>query len=213
MARVLRRIRCGLLRARLATKLGGLSAVLLVTSVLIVAVAHVRAPDSAVVAAVAIAALGLSLLLHGALVRLALRPLREIEAVADRVRQGDFAARVPPSLLADPDIARLGATLNGVLEVLAADRAQTRRFAADAVREGEETRAGVGRALHESAAQTLAALIFQLAAASSGCADPSLHAELDGMRAVAREALQEVLALSARLHSPPRVVLDLVGLG
>ena len=39
MARVLRRIRCGLLRARLATKLGGLSAVLLVTSVLIVAVA------------------------------------------------------------------------------------------------------------------------------------------------------------------------------
>ena len=57
-----------------------------------------------------------------ALVRLALRPLKSIERVAKWVSQGRLGERVPTSIVADHELARLSRTINEMLDSLAADR-------------------------------------------------------------------------------------------
>ena len=63
-------------------------------------------------------ALATSLVVNLALVYVALRPLNDLEAAAARVSAGDLDARVTPSILADRDMARVGTTLNGLLDRL-----------------------------------------------------------------------------------------------
>jgi HAMP domain-containing protein len=55
-------------------------------------------------------------------VRLALRPLKSIERVAKWVSQGRLGERVPTSIVADHELARLSRTINAMLDGLAADR-------------------------------------------------------------------------------------------
>ncbi|HEX9484118.1 MAG TPA: HAMP domain-containing protein, partial [Gemmatimonadaceae bacterium] len=78
-------------------------------------------------------ALALSLIVNLALVYVALRPLDDLEDTARRLATGDDGARVPPSILADRDIARVGETLNDLLDRLAEDRARERRLAAQVI--------------------------------------------------------------------------------
>src|SRR6187551_2264870 len=89
-----------------------------------------RAAPPQLAAEILIASLVVTLLLNGLLVYWALVPLRRIEETAERVSHGDLAARVRPSLLADRDIARIGRTLNAVLDHLMADRVRLRHLAA-----------------------------------------------------------------------------------
>src|SRR5512133_3848330 len=91
------------------------------------------------------------------LVWLALRPLHELEAVADRVWRGDLDARVVPSLIADRSTARLGGTVNRLLDGLAHDRARMRELVAETIKAADGERSRIARELHDSTAQTLAA--------------------------------------------------------
>ena len=59
-----------------------------------------------------VVALFVTLVLNAAMVYWALLPLSALEATAAQVSGGDFAARVPPSFLADRNIARIGRTPN-----------------------------------------------------------------------------------------------------
>jgi signal transduction histidine kinase len=158
------------------------------------------------VAAVA-GAIAVSLLLSFLVVRVALRPLDALEATADHVWRGDFAARVPASLLADRDMARLGNTLNLLLDAIERDRAQMRRLAAQIIAAQDEERARVARELHDSVAQTMAALVLQLSAAQRTSADPALAGQLAMIRELAGDALEEVRLLSHTVY--PRVLEDL----
>jgi HAMP domain-containing protein len=67
------------------------------------------------------------------LVRLALSPLKSIERVATWVSHGRFGERVPVSIVADRELARLSRTINAMLDTLAADR---KRFENLGVKEG-----------------------------------------------------------------------------
>lgn len=153
------------------------------------------------------AALGLSLLVSFALVRIALRPLLALELAADRVWRGDFSARVQNSLLADRDMTRVGSTFNLLLDSIERDRVRMRRLASQVIAAQDEERARVARELHDSVAQTLAALVLQLSAAQRNCADPALADQLELVRSIAGEALEEVRLLSHTVH--PRVLEDL----
>ncbi|AHG92574.1 histidine kinase dimerization and phosphoacceptor region (plasmid) [Gemmatirosa kalamazoonensis] len=152
-------------------------------------------------------ALGLALLLNGMLVVLALRPVREIEAVAARVWRGDFGARVVPSPVADAELARLGCTLNLLLDGLASDRDRLRAAAAQTMRAQDAERSRIARELHDSVAQSIAALAYQLTAAARDATDPATTARLAELRAFAGTVLEEVRALSHTVH--PRVLDDL----
>ncbi|MHB1223407.1 MAG: sensor histidine kinase, partial [Gemmatimonadaceae bacterium] len=153
------------------------------------------------------AALILSLLVSFALVRIALRPLLALEQAADKVWRGDFSARVQNSLLADRDMTRVGNTFNLLLDSIERDRARMRRLASQVIAAQDEERARVARELHDSVAQTMAALVLQLSAAQRKCTDPALGDQLELVRSIAGEALEEVRLLSHTVH--PRVLEDL----
>ena len=82
------------------------------------------------------------------LVRVALKPVDDLEHIARRVSQGRLSERVPPSLVADRGLAHLATTMNEMLDTLSANRDRMRKLGADVVREQERERAEVeiGRA-------------------------------------------------------------------
>jgi len=123
-------------------------------------------------------ALATGLLANLLLVRIALEPLRELEATAGRVWRGDLGARVRPSPVADRDMMRVGGAINLLLDGLVQDRAQSRRLASLVISAQDEERARIARELHDSSAQTLTALLLQVSAAARDEKDPVMAARL-----------------------------------
>jgi signal transduction histidine kinase len=116
-------------------------------------------------------------------------------------------ARVPDSILADRDMARVGTTLNTLLDRLTEDRLRVRRLAAQVLSVQDEERARVARELHDSTAQILAAMMLQLGVAARESSSPALDTRIATLRELAADALEEVRTLSHTMH--PRVLDDL----
>ena len=152
-------------------------------------------------------ALAAGILANLLLVRIALEPLRELEATAGRVWRGDLGARVRTSAVADRDMMRVGGAINLLLDGLVQDRAQSRRLASLVISAQDEERARIARELHDSSAQTLTALLLQVSAAARDEKDPAMAARLEEIRTIAASALEEVRVLSHTVH--PRVLDDL----
>jgi signal transduction histidine kinase len=142
-----------------------------------------------------------------ALVRLALRPVNELERVAKLVSEGRLAERVPASIVADPELTHLSMTINKMLDSLAVGRERMRRLGAEVVYAEERERAQVARELHDTVGQTLAAASFQIAAVAHEIGEHSASARLAGVRELLRTALEEIRNVSRSLH--PRVATDL----
>lgn len=194
-----------ILEVPLVTKLVGANAVVLLAAAGVALGAGWRPSATELLAdvAVVLAALAVSV----SLVVLALRPLRTLESVAGRVWAGDFAARVPVSALADRDMARLSRTFNLVLDAVTSDRSRMRQLASATIRAGDEERSRISAELHDSAAQSIAGLTYQLSALARTEAAAPLSAELERMRASATEVLEQVRLLAQLVH--PRVLDDL----
>jgi len=158
-----------------------------------------------------LSALFVTLVLNAGLVYWALQPLKRIEETALAVSQGNLAARVPPSRLADRNMTRIGQTLNTLLDNLARDRARVRALAAQVIGAGDAERARIGRELHDSTAQSLGAIDLLLTAAL--CELPAGGRVVDRLtlvKGIVGDTLQEVRTLAHNVH--PRVLDDL-GLG
>lgn len=196
-----------MLRVPLSVKLAGTIGLIIATAWASMIRLHGAGVSSSFDLAILVLALGLSMALTLALVGLALRPLRDVEATADRVLRGDLAARVPPSLLADEEIRRVGRALNLLLDGLTSDRVRLQRLAELVIRAQDEERARIARELHDSTAQTLAALQMQLAAARRAPAGTVTAAELADLHRLARGAVEEVRTMSHTIY--PRVLDDL----
>ena len=152
------------------------------------------------------AALAAASLVNFLLVRVALRPVEDLERLADRVSAGDFAARGVPSPFADASLKRLGHTVNGLLDSLAAERKRIQDLGREVVYAQDAERSRVSRELHDSIAQTLAAVRFQLAAAGRE-ANPETKNQLAAANSLLGAAMEEVKNVSYSLH--PRVAEDL----
>ncbi|MCY7380183.1 MAG: sensor histidine kinase [Gemmatimonadaceae bacterium] len=194
------------LRIPLLGKLAGAN-VLIVLSALVGVAAERRFNASGNIVPILGVALGASLIVNLVLVYVALRPLNDLEAAAARVSAGDLDARVAPSILADRDMARVGTTLNALLDRLTEDRARVRRLAAQVISVQDEERARVARELHDSTAQILTAVMLQLGAAARESESAPLTARIATLRELAAEALEEVRSLSHTRH--PRILDDL----
>lgn len=194
--------RLAALRAPLAVKVVGAN--LLVVAILVAAwraSGLMRLGDWEVVGGAAV--------IHLILVIVALRPIRDLDAVAARVWNGDYAARVRRSAVADEDVLRVGAMFNILLDSLAADRTRVRALASQVIATGEIEQAKVARELHDSIAQHLAALMFQLSATSRDCNDPAVATRLAAARDDVRAITEEVRNLSQAIRPS---VLDELGL-
>lgn len=198
-----------LLGVPLLGKLAGAALlVVLVMGALILAL-HMNGASSREMVAVLFVGLFAMLVVNLVLVSIALRPVGDLEVLANRVLAGDLAARVAPSVLADRDIARLGRSINLLLDGLVADRAQMRRLAAEVIRTHDEERARVARELHDSIVQGIAAQMFQLGAAARDATDAELRDRLLAVRAMTSTTMEELRALSQTVYPQ---MLDELGL-
>lgn len=141
------------------------------------------------------------------LVFLALHPVRELERTVQRLWHGDADARVLRSPVGDPRLDQVGGTLNALLDNLNQDRERLHGLASEVIRAQDGERARIGRELHESIAQSLAALTYQLTAAENDSRDPTMAARLRAIRIMGTQVLDEVDMLSHTVH--PRVLNDL----
>src|SRR3954463_16348982 len=67
--------------------------------------------------------IGLTLLMNAVILRVALRPLDELESTAEAVQRGDRERRAPESPVADRELERLRRTFNDMLDAEALHRA------------------------------------------------------------------------------------------
>lgn len=191
------------LRVPLAVKLVGAN--LLVVAILLASWFMAGGPLNRVVVVILSAVIAL----HLGLVLVALRPVRDLEAVASRVWGGDFGARVERSSVADNEVLRVGAMFNILLDGLESDRARMRALATEVIAAGDRERAAIARELHDSVAQHVAALLLQLSAAARDTYDPMFRERLLEARDSAEGILEEVRRLSHTVHP---AVLDDLGL-
>ncbi|MEO6210677.1 MAG: ATP-binding protein [Gemmatimonadaceae bacterium] len=144
--------------------------------------------SSAPMLSVVAAAVILALLVTVSLVRLAVRPMTLLEKTVDTIWHGDLTVRVPASLLADRHVARVGRMFNILLDSLLADRARTRRLAAELINAGDRERAAMSRELHDSTAQSLAALVMQLSVVAAASASVLYRVAQKAIRNACRHA-------------------------
>lgn len=141
------------------------------------------------------------------LVILALRPLRQLEATARRIGDGDFTARVPDTLLADGTMTRLSTTFNKLADQIANERRRMRELASTVIRRGEEDRCRAAFALHESTAQSIASVSWQLGAIARDVEDEDVEQRLLFVKRLTEHVLDDVRKMAEAMH--PKVLSDL----
>lgn len=146
--------------------------------------------------------------LNFALVRLALKPVNQMQHIAEQVAKGDLSARVLPSPIADAGLTHLAVTFNEALDYLAEARESVRESGARIVYAQERERASVARELHDSIGQTLAAASYHAAAAANAAAGlPTEEKNALEVARLLRWAMDDLRTVSRELH--PRVADDL----
>jgi signal transduction histidine kinase len=201
MSRFARRV----LGVPLVAKLIGANVIIVASAFALQAAAISRLTRFEVI--IAAAALAAASLVNFFLVKLALRPIDELERLADRVTKGEFGARIATSPYADKDLERLMETVNGLLDALAQERQRIQDLGIEVVRAHDIERANVSRELHDSIAQNLAAVRFQLIAALNEENPEEIKNGLAAANAMISAATEEIVNVSMSLHS--RVAEDL----
>jgi len=196
-----------LLRVPLEIKLLGANLIIVGLAVLALIAPARFLPGPWTDAYVVVGAMVVGAIVNLVLLRLALRPIKELQRVAKLVSEGRLAERVPASIVADGELTHLSTTINEMLDSLAAGRERMRRLGAEVVFAEERERAEVARELHDSVGQTLAAATFQIAAVAHEIGNHTASIRLAGVRELLRTALEEIRNVSRSLH--PRVATDL----
>ena len=195
-----------ILRAPLALKILGANLLIAVVVWSVAYYGHGGTPSMRMMVELA-AALIAGLAINTVLVVFALRPIRDLELTVSRLTNGDARARVPRSPVGDPQLDRVGGTLNALLDNLDQDRVRMHGLATEVIRAEDRERARIGRELHDSIAQALAAVTYQLTAAEKDARDPAMGGRIRAIRVLAGQVLDEVDVLSHTVH--PRVLNDL----
>ena len=156
---------------------------------------------------IVVVALILGAIVNFVLVRLALGPIQSLERVAQWVAEGRLAERVPASMVADHELARLSNTINEMLDSLAAGRERMEKLGAEVIFAEERERSQVAQELHDSVGQKLADASFQIAAAANEIKSDARGTRLAEARALLRMTIEEIRNISGSSH--PHVVTDL----
>ena len=134
------------------------------------------------------------------LVRIALGPIQSLERVARWVSEGRLAARVPASIVADHELARVAKTINEMLDSLAAGRERVERLGAEVIYAEERERSQVVREIHDSVGQRLADATFHIAAAANETDGYARGCRLAEAKEQLRRAIEEIATIGGSSH-------------
>ncbi|HET7614249.1 MAG TPA: histidine kinase [Gemmatimonadaceae bacterium] len=154
-------------------------------------------------------ALILGAMVNFVLVRLALGPIQSLERVARWISEGRLAERVPASLVADHELARLSRTINEMLDNLAAGRERVERLGAEVIYAEERERSQVAQELHDSVGQKLADASFEIAASTNEMKSDVRATRLAKARGLLRAAIEEIRNISGSSHLRLATEVDL----
>jgi two-component system, NarL family, sensor histidine kinase UhpB len=160
------------------------------------------------VAVVALAVLAAALALGLVAQRRRLAPLEDLIEEMEKVDLSRPGPVLPASIDGvgeTEEVARIELAFLRMMNRLEAER---RRAGSAALRAQEEERARVARDLHDEVSQSLTGLLLRLEAVRED-APPGLAAEVDETKALANEAMRELLALARQLRP---TALDDLGL-
>jgi two-component system sensor histidine kinase UhpB len=161
------------------------------------------------VAIMLVAGSGASVLINAAVLTLALQPLHTLERTVDRVAAGDLSARAQRVLFRDPDVERLGETLNTMLEVLQAHRGLLQKLSEQVLAAQEDERKRIARELHDETAQALTTLLIRLKILEKARTPPEMRGQIDELRQLTADTLEAVRKLAIELRP---TTLDDLGL-
>src|SRR5260370_20881304 len=120
-----------------------------------------------------------SVLINAIVLRLALQPLHALERTVDRVATGDLSARAQHVLFRDPDVERLGDTLNTMLDVLQDHRGLLQKMSEQVLAAQEDERKRIARELHDETAQALTTLLIRLKILENARTAPEIPGHTD----------------------------------
>jgi two-component system sensor histidine kinase UhpB len=143
-----------------------------------------------------IAAILATVLVNGIVIRRRLWPLERLIDVMEKVDLQKPGARVEIPEADTSDVVRLHDAFNRMLTRLEDERAAT---GSAVLRAQEDERARLARDLHDEANQSLTGLLLRLEA-SAQQAPPELRAELAETKALATQAMDELLRLARELR-------------
>lgn len=137
-----------------------------------------------------------------------LRPLEDLVEAMEKVDLSSPRLHLPPSIDGvgeTEEVERIELAFLGMMRRLEAER---RRAGSAALHAQEEERARVARDLHDEVNQSLTGLLLRLEAAREA-APPQLEAEIAETKALANQAMNELLSLARQLRP---TALDDLGL-
>jgi signal transduction histidine kinase len=195
------------LRVPLPAKLIGANVVTIAAAVIAALYARSVGAGADSFAGILAAALVIGTAANVALTYTALRPIRDIEGTIKRMWRGETESRVASSAVGDPELDRIGYTVNSLLDQLERDREAMRSLASEVVRAEDRQQRCIGVQLHESTAQSLASITYMLTALAANSQDKETADRIMEIRRYVGDVLDEVDALSHQIH--PRVLNDL----
>ncbi len=140
------------------------------------------------------------------------RPILDLARATAKVARGDFSPRVPR--WADDEIGDLAEAFNQMTtelthtDELRREREQLRRQLLEKVIVAQEDeRRRIARELHDSTSQNLTSLMVGLKNIEGICKEPRLRNQIDELRNVTSQTLNDVHEISVRLR--PRILDDL----
>jgi two-component system sensor histidine kinase UhpB len=150
-----------------------------------------------------------SVLINAAVLRLALQPLHALERTVDHVATGDLRARAQPVLFRDPDVERLGETLNAMLDVVQEHRELLQKMSEQVLAAQEDERKRIARELHDETAQALTTLLIRLKILEKARTAADMRGQIDELRELTAQTLEAVRMLAVELRP---ATLDDLGL-
>jgi two-component system sensor histidine kinase UhpB len=196
-------------RRTLFTQVVALNAALICLAALFAAtLVGLELADTGRVAVVLGSAAAISLIVNLVVLRARFEPLETLIEEMEKVDLSRPGANLPPSIdgrAETEEVERIELAFMRMMRRLEAER---RRAGTAALRAQEEERARVARDLHDEVNQSLTGLLLRLEAAREA-APPELEAELDETKALANQAMNELLSLARQLRP---TALDDLGL-